>query len=337
MHRLVISLKIIPVLLLPVFLFKIAPAAKRDVNSPDDSTQPTWYRLYYNGIAKYKAGLFKEAKHDFDRALSYHQELSKAHEYLAYILIREGQHDRALRHLIRALDKQKNNEQIYYHIISIYHEKNSLRNAQRYLDNALRNFPNQAIFFYLQLRQHILSSDLLSYRKERRKMEEIFQPFIRKKMDSAILYFNQSRFKQAYDLLRQIIEKYPATTGAYKLLAKIHRIFGKKDLALRSYLEIYKIDPWDRDNLIILANLYFEKNNLKNARYYFELALDLGSENERQSKKPAKEMRRDEIRREIYFRLFTLAKDTGDVPYQQKLTERAKKEGIIFNYSDADK
>ncbi len=99
---------------------------------------------------------------------------------------------------------------------------------------------------------------------------------IDKKTAQALAYINEKEYKKAYDTYNQIT---PKSDDIYFAMANAMKMAGDNKLAIENYKKALEINKNNFNATYALAMVYYEKNDLDNARNYLQKSLKIDSKN----------------------------------------------------------
>src|SRR3989338_1412944 len=192
--------------------------------------------------------------------------------YSYYYLIRsnleayKGDLPQAIEDLEKALKKYPSDPYLRFLVAERYAENRQWDEASKNVEAALKSKPAWD-------NAKMLLGRILDAKGESQKAARMFEEAIRANPESEESYLrlaqslvDQKKYNQAIQVLQKWIARKPESTSAYFYIAGIQNTFLRNpDLALKTYQRILKVEP---DNLRvrqIVAQIYLDKDKLKEA------------------------------------------------------------------------
>lgn len=97
-----------------------------------------------------------------------------------------------------------------------------------------------------------------------KEADEDFPPLSMVRFFKIFCLLNLKQFDEAERMSNILFEKQPLKSQSHMLLAQLHALKGKYDIAMTYYKKAYEIEP-SSENAIALSKIYLAKSDLKNA------------------------------------------------------------------------
>lgn len=247
---------------------------------------------------------------DMPKAIECYQEVLKRDEHyvpaandLAYLLAEQGKDlDKALELATRAHERLPNNPEVTDTLGWVYFKRGSLVLARRYLDQAIRDRPEQPVFRYHLGRVLHSQNDVPASARELREalklgleepqlssarqlLEEMKDPAYRfadihRDLDQALQEQNLDR---AMDLAQRARELIPDSADVADKLGSIYFKRGSLLLAKKHFREAIALAPANPVFHYHLGMVLYEERNYPEAMKSLEESIKLGLEGERAS------------------------------------------------------
>ncbi|MDR0307769.1 MAG: tetratricopeptide repeat protein [Chitinispirillales bacterium] len=233
----------------------------------------------------------------------------EAHEFASVRYLQSGQADRALPHLQRILEVNRNHRPTMERMIQAYLELEDFEKALSSIDLLIYQTGDSAAenlqvrkataLYYMErgeesariirgvLRSNPQNAEALCFMGQieaARKSPEALQYFLdalkaapnyaEAKYQLARFYESEGDYKKARSLLYEVLEKDPLNVRAHARLGIVYYYDNSPELSLKSYLTALAINPHDYNTRYNLGELYrIVLNDNQNALQQFVLAL----------------------------------------------------------------
>ncbi|MDR1940801.1 MAG: tetratricopeptide repeat protein [Endomicrobium sp.] len=227
------------------------------------------YKAYIKGVLELKAGLFEDAKKDYEKAASMDLNALTVYKDLVYLYWRLGNKEQAFQTAakIDELDGQNPNTSIF--LATFYLVANDSAAAKKYWEKTLElDADNETATVYLA-----------AYYYSDNKLNEsalYWNKFLQQQPDSSSGYFQLgmvqeklSMFDEALKSYDKVIELKPEAREAYIAKARIYESMKRFDLAVKEYEEYASVFPDNFYVLMYLGKCYYENKEYAKAKDAF--------------------------------------------------------------------
>jgi len=200
---------------------------------------------------------------------------------LGYCCRVQGDNDQALEYLSQAAEKLARDDpgHIYhfnseYLIGAIFEDKNEVARALTHYENGLRLRPDTPPLHYRKAYLLHQQGKIESSLAEITKVLALAPNSGAAAYLAGILSIERGDLPGARIYLLQAIENGETGGAAYYCLGFIASAEGSNEESIEYYLKALLAEPGHREAMIALANLYYEEDNLSEARKYYEALVE---------------------------------------------------------------
>ena len=196
---------------------------------------------------------------------------------LGYCCRVQEDNDTALEYLRQASNKLAidDPDHIYYFnseylIGNIYEEKNDGKRALAHYEKALRLRPDTPALHYRKAYLLHQGGNLELSLNEITRVMELSPDSGSAAYLAGILSLEKGDISSARTYILNAIKNGEENSGSYYCLGFISSLQSRGEEAIEYYKKVLELEPDHRQTLLALANLYYEEDNLFEARKYFE-------------------------------------------------------------------
>jgi arylsulfatase A-like enzyme/Tfp pilus assembly protein PilF len=246
-----------------------APAAKARYTEQDDPKRLIAVdSAIHRGIELYERGLRREAQEVYEQIVAERPTLAVAVSHLAFIYWSEGEIDRAIATLRRAVSAGVTQAGIPAQLGIYLAETGSARAALPLLEAAARGHDVEALNALGIAYGHL---------GERQRAAETFEAILRLDPQNVMAYqniasvdFQHGDLPGARAALERALAIDPRSARAYTGLGAVQLAEGQREEALKSWRQAVALDGSDYDGLFNLANELIKAGRMNEARPYVE-------------------------------------------------------------------
>lgn len=213
--------------------------------------------MFNAAVAAQKAEDYSKAENLFKETLKYNYEAAKTYPVLAAVLKAQGKEDEAIEYLKKGHETNPDNVDILVELINYYLFGGKPEEAERYLDAAIKQAPNNASFYRAK-------GTLYEKMEKTDQALEMYSKALEIDPKDYIAQFSIGNIKltSVNELQKQVsaiqdLDEY--NKGVEKLMASYQEV-------LPYFEKAYELKPEDRNTWGILKELYFRLRN-KDAKY----------------------------------------------------------------------
>ncbi|MBU1077384.1 MAG: tetratricopeptide repeat protein [Spirochaetes bacterium] len=238
----------------------------------------------------YKMGTLYKLQGEYEKALDYYArayKLNNKDEYtvknLAELYYRFGDNDKALLYYKYIVDNFKAKTEILLMIGEIYLKNEDYHSAIGYYKKALEYSPtpDEAKIVYINLGNlYFKQKDHAEALRFYKKALEIDKMDVNIYYNISLIYAEAGDMDNAVKSIDEVLSLNPDSVKIYLLKSKLLYQNGRIESAIINYNRTIERFPEEIVPLFELGNLYFKQKDLKNARHYLNLAMELRPDND---------------------------------------------------------
>ena len=171
--------------------------------------------------------------------------------------LKAGKWLKAIQYLKRSLEIKDDYLPAYRDLADLYHQHGDLKEAQKYIQRAILINPEDPLSLFIQGVIYITTRDIhaaLDFFNRALKNGELTWALA---YNLGLCYYCLEEFDFSLQYLNKAIQKDPAQSQPYLLLAQIFIIQKKTDLAKEILLRAKKMRPHDHELEILLKNILY--------------------------------------------------------------------------------
>jgi tetratricopeptide (TPR) repeat protein len=234
------------------------------------------YKAYIKGVLEFKAGLFEDAKKDYERAASLDASALSVLKDLAYLYWQLGNKEKAYSSAEKIYAADAENVQTLIFLAIFYLLANDFVEAKKYLEQVLALDPeNETATVYL--------ASYYYFDNRLQESAEYWNKFLKQQPDSFSGYLQlgmvQEKLSMPDEALKsydKVIELQPDARDAYIAKARIYETQKRFDLACAEYEKYTEAFPDNPYVLVYLGKCYYENGEYLKAAAVFERAKKSG-------------------------------------------------------------
>jgi len=238
---------------------------KTIAEDPAVKTQSNTLAHYVMGSIYDNFGETSRAISEYEKAVSFDENVSEIHARLGADLLIKGDVDNAISSLNRALEIDPENVTPYGLLAVVNTAQGNYEKAQELYEEALKHDPeNLKVLTFL--------ADLFIIQRKLDKAAEVYEKILSIRRNDAFLYFNLGLiYSKLQDLdkakenLQKAIEQDKSFLEAQMVLGFIFEIEGDFEEAIKQYEKIAEVDPLNREAYIRLGQLYYKLGETEKA------------------------------------------------------------------------
>ncbi|MDD5065491.1 MAG: tetratricopeptide repeat protein [bacterium] len=207
---------------------------------------------YKKGVVLFNAKQYSESRDEFQNALRYNPSFFDAQDKIDYLeslkyintagdQYERGEYDKAIESYKMALKTYRDMKELYLNLANIYIIKKDFRNAEKILNEGIRNFP-QSPDYYQML---------------------------------GLIYMNQGDYKTSYNYYSKSLELDPKNDSVLNDIGEIFMKSESFDEALKIFTDAITVNPGNLNAHINLGIAHFKKGDYQKAVREFEATKEL--------------------------------------------------------------
>lgn len=213
--------------------------------------------IFNAAVAAQKAGNRTEAEQFYKQALKYNYKLERSYAMLANVLLEQEKNDEAVEclHIGNALFPH--NSYMLLALINYYMDSEHPEKADEYLDAALRDDPENALYYRTK---GVLYEKLSRWKQAERAYEKALEL----NPEDFISQYNLANIKLAGVIhFRKKVLRF-LDVNRYK--EELEKLYDAYKNVIPYFERALELNPKDRNSILILRDLYFNLRN-ENAKY----------------------------------------------------------------------
>ena len=227
----------------------------------------------------YQQNDYKKALEKLEDTLKINPAYADAVILKSLICARSGDIVNSKNNLLSLLNKEKNNDFLYYALAMVYKYIPIYKDAINYLQQALFIKPESLEYLseladcYAETGDYKVAQDIIA------KVLYLNKHFIYAHLLKAKIELKQGEYQTALKIVENVLKLDNSSAEAYKYLSMIYAAQGLKNKSIEAAKTAVTLQPANKDYYVYLASLYFDAQEYENAFLYYKEASILDDAN----------------------------------------------------------